>query len=371
MNDITEIRKKSFRSRLRVLLAAVIGVIALAAAGACFVSYADDDEDENVAVDTGLPQDMTLSKAEMTTIYLRIEFQNFRLRRLFKLFDWSDGTMYHKLMKADNSPGKVGSKIMMGFGMVLVILMGSMQLWNMIERQDDSVTTALRILTAILLGILFVIYIQDMLDMIEQRGNILYTNIIFHKNENGDTEYSSTASNTEMMTEYLNSLDQSEIVETDWGDNIEGATGFSQFLLRITKPFMDKLMPSLAFLVAWLAIVITFYSILVSAYGALFELVIKKTLAPLAAATLAMEGARSGFARFLRSYLGLYVRIALLMVIVELISLTNTWALTTVNSTLVYGLHPAFGPFGVVLCTRAAGKALMSSSGGLVREIIG
>ena len=146
----------------------------------------------------------------------------------------------------------------------------------------------------------------------------------------------------------------------------------------------------------------TFYSILVSVYGLLFELVIRRIFTPIAITGIAVEVIRSPGVRYLKRYFAMYIRLAMYVVIISLCCRASSWALSGYGSkmtmigtgtltgstsgfgaivrTLLMGggnlynngsIMPFLNMILTITCIRAATKALMSSTAQIAVEVVG
>ena len=271
-------------------------------------------------------------------------------------------TLMYTLMNEGNAIGKVGQKICTAVGMILVLAYGSIQVLQLLQREDESLETLIRILMTCILGYFFVIYVNDAMNAIEELGNLIFSSIsdaIEHPEASSIKEAAGAAGNAISAAGF--NFEEGAYAEEAAAETIEGVSnlingGVAGFIGAILMYF-------------------TFYAILTSVYGLLFEMVIRKIFAPVAMADFATEGVRSPGARYLKNYLGVYIRISIFCIVIFMGGIACLWAVNNKEvSSVLNGngkLSNGIGAIGAVYCIRFAMKALMNASGQITREMLG
>lgn len=276
------------------------------------------------------------------------------LHELFYVKGPEDPSMLYSLMEAGNSPVKTGRSILSVFGISLICIYSGIQLYKMLQREEESIETIMRILTTAFIGILAVIYIHDILTEIEKLGNMFITKLYNESYRAADTK----------ITYHMFK-----------GEDIEISIAFKdiftkQFYKNIVLLIRNFLLSEAAYGIGRICLFFTFYSIITSAYALIFELVIRKMFAPLAMADLTLNGPRSASIKYIKGYLGMYIRIAVMLVVVALGVFVQHWAENPANGSVALEMNDRLGALGVAICSRMAMKATMNTSGELVRGLL-
>ena len=264
-------------------------------------------------------------------------------------------TLMYSLMEEDKAIGLIGRKICMATGLILVIASSVIQLMMMVEREEAASETLMRIIATTVIGFIVVMYTYDVLTMMESLGTALFKGIT-----KAMDEVARNANNSVLVPKTGGSMVSAETFDLEAGRavvDLKDAT-FGSYIRR-----------GLFGAVAMLALYGTFYSIVTAAYGLVFELVLRKVFAPIAFADFISGGFRSPGARFVRNYLGVYLRMAMFAVIVVLGYAAMQWGFS--HREQAASMHMVLGRAGLVICVRFAMRALITASGQTAREIVG
>ena len=302
------------------------------------------------------------------------ESQHKYLSRLDSMFTCEEGTLMYELLEGSGSPVKTGREIMTAIGAAIVMLYGFIELIRALRSENkDAVSVILRITILTVTGLLLVIYVYDILSFIEKIGGLLVDGF---KDITGgyETAYI-TYERKEVIEEAEETIKSADGINTFWSSItawVKNAWETStDWISAITANLGKSIRAGFIKGIANIGLSLTFYSILTGAYGLLFEMVIRKIFMPLAMADLMAEGIRSPAVRYLKNYFGMYIRIIMFLIILYILHYTEYWAAAYDSAEAAWSVNTFLGPLGVVMCSRAAAKALMSATGALSKEILG
>ena len=360
MTTAISVRKHSFRARKRIAVSGAVILLSVVLAFGASFAYADTEDTSQEAIGVTVQH-----YGILVTLILK---ETKTMNRIVTLFSPSDTrSPYYALYVAENGPANVIRIVMVGFGMALVLLMGGLRLIRMLDRNENSVESIMKTFALTMLGMFAVIYVNDLVDTLSRLG--LNALAQMGREGLGGEESLQRLDDlvrvAESVPERLGSTNWDKLSKYAFNGSTEAFQ--RQLWENVSWPASE----GLTYIVGRIAIIISFYSILVTAYGLLFELVLRKAFMPLAVASLVLEGARSAFSRYLRKFLAMFVRIMMLFLTIELLTFIQIYAESGVSFDVSYTVHTVMGPFGVCICGRLAGKALMSSSGQLANDIIG
>lgn len=274
------------------------------------------------------------------------------------------------LMEASNSPVKAGREIIMAFGVVFVIFYGITEMLKMLKNEDGApVELILRVLILTVVGVMFVIYIYDILTLIENLGHELVSGI---RDSVAGYEYTTvTYQKIDIPEATLEAAS-----EVTWFDEVKfwfksTFDSIGNWFKDIVDGIKSSIYSGIIKLFANIGLTFTFYTIIASAYGLLFEMVLRKMFMPIAVADLMADGMRSPAVRYLKSYFAVYIRIGMFYVLVQLCLFMEKWAEQLANYDIAKSINTVLGPIGVCICARMATKALLNATGGLAKEVIG
>ena len=302
----------------------------------------------------------------------------FRLNELFTIREGTEdkaGSLMWTLLESPVSPVCIGRKVIMVVGVALVLGYTAVAILKALQRSDTSMESFFRILALAVAGILIVVLSYDILKWIEQLGQILVQ-----------------AVRDSVTKGFLNGADPSlgyakKTIVEEAGDAPPSITdGFFRFIgFYIAELFRDIVLGVKNFFVSvWnliyskfhllvmsLGLKITFYLILTSAYGLLFELVLRKIFLPVAMADLMLQGLRSPAVRYLKNHLGVYVRIAIFYILLYTLIYMEHWCAMASNHSTTLKTNTFLGAFGVILCVRMAIKSMINGSSAFAKEVLG
>ena len=363
-SHIKEQEADSFRKRKMICISAILCLITCAALLIFPLVLAEDDEDEDSGGGGRYfgTAELRISEEDYTKLIKEMSKQYKEFERLDELYSYEDGSLLYSVMEADRSPGKLIMTVTQAFGILLVLLMNWIQVYHMAMREDKSLDTLFRIMLMTLIGLLAVIYIQDIISGIEEFGRYFVKELGLDSYQSADTivKYEYTEKGSPLLTPIMEFKDLQEAF---------GNFGAVFFTLVRGREFF--VLWGLAYVVGKICLVFTFYAILSSAYGILIEMIIRRIMSPLAVSTLVTDGPRSAFTRYLRGYFAMYLRMALMFIAIGLSLRLQTWMMQWQNATQAFDVHWVLGPLGVCICARSAAKALMVSGGDVIREVIG
>lgn len=271
------------------------------------------------------------------------------LYSLMENVDVGDGTQVKAL-------GNIGREACSCAGAILVFAYAVIEFLQMMQREEESTETILKILVITVVGFILVVYVYDIMKAIENLGNVLFTSITSEVDQlmsaNGGV-YVPEAAGVAISAEGFDALSEAATEAVDAGDKtVKGASGIA------AAGFIGSIM-----------MYVTYYLIITSAYALLFQLVIRKIFAPIAVADCVSEGLRSPGARYLKNYFGTYIQIAIFSVVVALGWAASCWVQNYGKGVFESGSQ--IGAIGAVYCIRFAMKAIINASGQTVKEIVG
>ena len=365
----------SFKKRKRILLVSILSLILLILIVVSIPLVRAEDEEEDNTDNIEVLSDV--EDEDYNSLLDVIEDEHKYMQRLDRLFDPSetdaDGnkTILYTLMDDENAPAKAGRSIIMAIGLLLVILYTVIQVIKSLQRADQSLETLFRILLLAIIGVLVVIYSYDIVTKIEQIGHLLQTGI---RNAVVGSEYESLP----VVRKTVEFVEQTEenpnLFQTigNWLKNVwvgiqNAANWISALFQNVWKWIYSKIIT----MITNIGLAITFYAILTSAYGLLFEMVIRKMFMPIAVADLMAEGVRGPAVKYMKNYFGVYIRIGMFYIILYMLLYMQGWVADNANFQMAVGINTRLGPFGAMICIRAAAKALINATGSLTKEALG
>lgn len=385
-----EIQKRSFRERKRILAAAVLSLLALLIAvltvTTAFAAPEDDGDEQDTESDL-LPEDYN-------DLILELEKEHKYMKRIDQLFmpgslvvndDTEEGaetetaddeekntytSLMQELMDGNNAPAVVTKDITTAIGIVLVIIYTIFQVMKSLQRQDQSIESLFRILLITFAGILLVIFSYEIMGLIDRLGYIFQVGV---RNAVAGSKY-------EKVEIPLKVVPKQEAVEGEglikgiarWIGNIGiGLENAGNWALHLLKSVWGWAYSGAVKFFTNIGLAITFYAILGSAYGLLFEFVVRKIFMPIAIADVMAEGVRGPGVRYLKNYFGMYLRIGMFFIILYMLLFCQGWLTDQYNHHAARQVNTIMGTFGVMICVRGAAKSLMNASGGLIKEVIG
>ena len=343
----------SFQERKRILVLSLLFIILLG----IILGF---------GINRAFASQFEISASDNREILELAEQQNRYLKNLSRLFVSDEGngspSLMYSLMDEENAIGKIGKKVCMATGMILILAYAGIQLIQMAQREDESLETIMRILLTCIIGYFLVIYVEDIMAGIEGLGNTIYSAIstAADKLDSGQTLQ-------EAMSGTGGSISAS-------GFSLEGNADTSEAAANAINNVSKLINGGVAGFIGAILMYFTFYTILTSAYGLVFELVIRKIFAPIAMADFVTEGFRSPGARYLKNYLGVYIRISIFCIVIILGFCASVWAVQNKEVSSVMGsgiMTRGIGATGAIYCIRFAMKALMNASGQITKEMLG
>ena len=411
--DVESIEKKSFKKRILIVLFSIFSVCAaLVIFLSTSTAFADDGEGTGTDTDA---DELAVYGYEMEDVFQILAMQDEQLSKITKiiapgslaakLYGGADEdgnaseTIADSLLYNDDSPAHKGIAIMSVFGMLGLMIYGLQQIVKLAKDDKGSVESWLQLAIILVLGILALSYVEPILDGIDKGGTLLWSGI--QKTIAGDFNeeaYHEAYQEAWIATsETASSASGSQVYSSS--QPINGAAFLQLFPfirtlgLRLRAEFIGGTFRILMYF--------TYYSILVSVYGLLFEMVIRRMFTPIAITGIAVEGIRSPGVRYLKNYFALYIRLAMFVVIISLSCRASSWALSAgkgfkmtmfgdgrilphdawsgINTGLSLGgniitnatLRPMLNIILTITCIRAATKALMNSTANIAREVVG
>ena len=367
---MTAVRKNSFRDRKRILAAATLSLLVLIISVLTISSVRaediDDDEDSEILSE--------ITNEDYNSLVDEVNDENEFMERLDEIFnpdkdENGNETLLHALMQGDRAPVKAGRDIIMAIGILLVILYTVIQVFKSMQREDQSLETLIRIIFLAIFGVMVVVYSYDIANGLDKLGHTIQAGI---RNAVVNPDYD-PAQLGKKAVEVAEATEENKNLFTVVGDFLKGVwEGVKDsFIVELFTDPWGFVYSKVVTGITNIALKFTFYAILTSAYGLLFEMIIRKMFIPIAVADLMAEGVRGPAVRYMKNYFGLYVRIAIFYIIVYLLLYIQDWAADASNFNTARSINTVLGPFGVMICVRAAAKALMSATGGLVKEVLG
>lgn len=146
-------------------------------------------------------------------------------------------------------------------------------------------------------------------------------------------------------------------------------TGKTDAVMKVLDPLVinDTWQKNTSLSAMLLMISFTEIGILCAIDGQVFflamQIVLRRSLAPIAIANISMEGARSGAVRYLKRYFALYVQIAIIIMLAMAFTQMITTVITAENGALPKIYH--------ILACQGTMMAAISQSGQLAQEVLG
>ena len=342
----------SFRGRRRILVLSLLSLLiivgVLLSLRPAFASGNDDGD--------GV---LKINRDDIATLQRTANKQDEYLLRLSYLFESKSESqtgagvpsLLYQLMGTPGTIGYSGNKACMTLGLILVLAGAAGKMLQILQREDEALDELLRVILVTCLGFALVIYSYDLLSGIETIGTTLYSQM------------------SESLMTYQSDAAQ---LEEGPGTAITASTETQEDEIPdedAEVSTVDKTSSKVASVIVTVLLMVTFYAIVAAAYGLIFELILRKMFAPIAFADFVSEGFRSPGAKYLKNFLGVYIRMMLFALLVVIGWAASRWALANWRQT--FQINTVLGPIGSILCIRLAVKALLSSSGQLVKEMVG
>lgn len=201
---------------------------------------------------------------------------------ILDMFFGDNGTTFLQSML---DAGSVIVSVLKGVGMGIVLVIIYMEIIQAVQRGQDCMDMWLKLFIKIAVSVLVIVYIDDILSAIDQLGTYIGTLI---------QEAIANPDDTDAIT-------RDQLIEAICGDS---SPGLIKTLGGIFQLFLPWVMQKLVVLAAKIA-----------SYSILIEIAIRRAFVPIAVAEIAGEGMRSPGIRYLKRYLALYIRIAIMVVI--------------------------------------------------------
>ena len=273
-------------------------------------------------------------------------------------------TLADALIYNDGAPAKVGQDVLSGLALVLVLVYALIQLISTMQRDQGSIDGWVRLGISVTVGMLCVVYCQDILRLMDEVGTWLWTSLA--RSFSGVSADFAAASYPQVTNSTAN-----------------GSFDLTKILIDV-KSWAIKT-------VFRLIMLLVYYSIICAVYGLVFEITIRRVFMPLALADVTMEGFRSPGVRYGKAYLSCYLRMAMFCVLISLSAIACSWAIADViggNETTIArfisgqdditnptsyarAIHTELGSVGALICIQAATKAAMGSATQISREVFG
>ena len=274
-----------------------------------------------------------------------------------------EGSLKYNLLHSGVSPIKLVISTTTAMGVALILVYTVIGFYLMIERQDQSYENMTKLILKFVVAALFVIYLNDILTGIDRFGSFIWQRIAFQSSQT--------------RTDGLQNINQ-EVLDQVSGMEMSPAGMATTILVGSISETFEMIFHAKRyfstmgiFLIGRIVLFVTYFMIMASGYGILIELVIRRAMAPFAAASMMVHDApRSNMILFLKGYFSVYLRMAAFILIITLTIYIQTWAETASNADLALQTN-AFGLFGVMICARIAGRAAITASGSIIRAAVG
>ena len=291
-------------------------------------------------------------------------------------------TLMGTLFESRSGPAYVGRGIILALGIVMVLIMGVIKTVSELKRTDDiSMEGLMRPILIMIMGLIVVIFSYDISNTVDKLGNTVARGIRRTALEGmGSLElpYFDVSALIEEDEQAEEEEAEGEEEEDDrgllrkawdwvWEKLQDAATAIKFLFMGIFQYFFSKMIGFIFRIV----MIFTFYSLICSGYGLLFELIIRKMFFPIGVASIVSDGIRGPAMRYMKSYLAIYLRIGIFYLLIYLCTFIEVWAADITHIREAHEINPILGCIGVVLCTRTAIKSLITSSGDIAREIVG
>ena len=405
------LEKESFKKRICIILLAVLSMAAviLISLNTKTVFAEDDGEDEGVEYD-----DSEALKLEMNNVFSILAEQDEELSKIVHVVapgklaeelygsEYGGETIADALLYKAGSPAHKGINITSAISMMILLVYGIIQIVKIAKDEKGSIESWLQLAIIMVLGVLALAYVGPILTFLDKLGLRMFKGI----SEAIVGKTSTTDVYKEAFKNLWEAARQADVADTanatTGGDTNPIGTAVSEKLFTLISAGILRLKNVYIGWMFKILMYFTFYSILVSVYGLLFELIIRRIFTPIAITGIAVEGIRSPGVRYLKRYFAMYIRLAMYVVIISLCCRASSWALSGYGSkmtmigtgtltgstsgfgaivrTLLMGggnlynngsIMPFLNMILTITCIRAATKALMSSTAQIAVEVVG
>ena len=412
---VKALEKESFKKRILIIILAILSMAAVVLVSINTTTALAEDE-----ADTTVEYDETAAfRAELDDVFSILAEQDEQLSKIVNIVapgelaeelygsEFSGETIADVLLYKAGSPAHMGINVTSVIGMMILMVYGIIQIVKIAKDDKGSIESWLQLAIIMVIGVLALAYVRPIMNFLDRLGLRLFAGI--QRSIVGEPVSQAYSEAYERMWDAF--LHQPVSDEALTSPNVyDNSSTIPEQLINRLIPVLGTMFMSVRnyFIggVFKILMFFTYYSILVSVYGLLFELVIRRIFTPIAITGVAVEGIRSPGVRYLKNYFSLYIRLAMFVVIISLSCKASSWALSHMReySSQLLGdgrffwqqassdtrnfwfrtifmlggnlannitVRPFLNVILTITCIRAATKALMNTTAGIAKEVVG